>query len=85
MVVVVTAVVLTVKLPLDDPLGTIRLAGLGEAAALSLENVMATPALGAGPLRLTVPDELLPPATEVGFSVTEDTPEPEVVNTTSTQ
>ena len=78
---------MTVKLPLDEPLGMVRLAGFGVAAALSLESVMGTPAVGAGAVRVTVPADELPPATEVGLTATEDTPElgAVVVNTTSTQ
>ena len=39
------------------------------AAEVRLEfKAMETPLLGAGPLRVTVPVELLPPATDVGLS-----------------
>jgi hypothetical protein len=80
-------VVLTVKVPLDCPLGIVSPVGLGVAAALSLESVMATPELGAGAVRLTVPRDELPPVTELGLTVTEETPDVVAVgaNTTSTQ
>jgi len=80
-------VVLTVKVPLDEPLGMVRLVVLGVAAALSLASVTVNPAVGAGPVRVTVPADEAPPVTEVGLTVTEDSPAAvdEAVNTTSTQ
>jgi hypothetical protein len=49
------------------------------AAALLLPKVTVTPPLGAGPLRVTVPCELLPlpPVTVVGFKVNDDTTGPD--------
>ena len=42
------------------------------AAGLLLVRVTTAPPTGAGPLRVTVPVEGLPPITLVGFTVTED-------------
>ena len=81
-----TVVVLTVKVPLEDPLGMVRLDGVGVAEPLSLASVMARPWLGAGLVRVTVPMDELLPATEVGLRVTDDTPDVvgAVANVTST-
>ena len=48
----------------------VRLAGI-DTVALLLERVTATPLLGAGPFKVTVPVALLPPATELGSTETE--------------
>src|ERR1700740_2639849 len=50
-----TALVVTGKLALVDPAGTVTLAGTVAAAALLLERVTCSPPLGADPLRVTVP------------------------------
>jgi hypothetical protein len=84
-VVVVTDVVLTVNVPLDDPLGMVRLLTLGTAEELLLAMVTVRPELGAGPLSVTVPVDDVPPVTEVGLTATEDSPAAdEGVNNTST-
>ena len=48
--------------------GTVTLAGICAAELLS-ERLTVTPPVGAGPVRVTVPVEELPPTTVVGFRV----------------
>jgi hypothetical protein len=67
---VVTALVLTVNVALVALLGTVTLAGTVAADTL-LERLTTAPPLGAGPLRVTVPVEVVPPLTLVGLSPTE--------------
>lgn len=68
-----TVDVLTVKVALVLPAGTVTLEGT-LAAPLSLESVTWAPPAGAGPLRVTVPvDDCTPPTTVVGFNVNEET------------
>jgi len=67
-----TAKVVTVKLTLVDPAGTVMLDGTVAIAVLSLVNETTAPPLGAALLRLTVPCEVLPPTTFVGLSARED-------------
>jgi hypothetical protein len=68
-----TVDVLTVKVALLAPAGTITLKGT-LAAPLPLESITVAPPAGAGPLRVTVPvDDCTPPITLVGFSINEDT------------
>jgi hypothetical protein len=55
-----------------DPAGTVTLAGTIAAAVLLLCRVTGEPPVGAGPVRVTVPVELFPPTTDVGFRVTEE-------------
>jgi hypothetical protein len=66
----VTLLVVTVKVALVDPAGTVTVAGTAAAAELLLDRETVAP-LGAGPLRVTVPVEGDPPLTLVGLSVTE--------------
>jgi hypothetical protein len=54
------------------PAPTVMLAGICAAAVLLLESVTIAPPAGAAPVRVTVPVELLPPTTEVGDRVTDD-------------
>jgi hypothetical protein len=62
--------VLTVKVALVAPAGTVTLEGT-LAAPLSLERKTWAPPAGAGPVRVTVPVEDWPPKTLAGFSVNE--------------
>ncbi len=64
-----TAVVFTVKVAEVFPAGTVILAGT-VAAALPLVSFSEMPPVGAAPLRVTVPVELVPPVTEAGLRVT---------------
>jgi hypothetical protein len=67
-----TALVLTVKLALVAPAGTVTLAATLAAPVLLLDSVTTAPPAGAAPLSVTVPVEFcVPPATLVGFNVSE--------------
>src|SRR5258706_5777677 len=68
----VTTLVLTVKVALVAPAGTVTLEGTVAAAVLLLESATCAPPAGAGPLNVTVPVEEFPPATLVGFSASEE-------------
>lgn len=50
--------------------GTVTLAGTLAAAVLLLDSVTRAPAAGAGPVKVTVPVEEVPPITETGFKLT---------------
>ena len=68
-----TGLVLTVKVALLLPAGTVTLEGT-LAAALLLESVTCALAVGAGPLSVTVPvDVCEPPVTLLGLNVSEET------------
>ena len=83
---VATAVVVTVKVAEVAPPGTITLAGTVATDVLLLERVTTAPPPGAGPLKVTVPVEGLPPATLVGFKVSDAGTVPAcATNTISTQ
>ena len=71
-VVELTDVVVTVKLALVDPEGTVTLLGTLAEELLPLK-LTTVPPEGAAELRATVPVELVPPVTLVGFKVTEET------------
>lgn len=64
-----TAVVLTVNVAVVKPVGTVTVDGK-VALPLLDAKVTTAPPVGATPLIVTVPVELLPPTTEVGESVT---------------
>jgi hypothetical protein len=66
-----TEVVVTVKFALDEPAGTVTLAGTLVAVELSLSDTTAPP-LGAAPLKVTVPVDELPPVTLDGLTETAD-------------
>jgi hypothetical protein len=66
----VTELVVTVKVALLAPEAILTLAGTVAAAVLLLESIT-TPADGAAALSVTVPWDVLPPTTLVGFSVNE--------------
>ena len=69
-----TALVVTVKVALMAPAGTVTpLDGTLAAAILLLESVTWAPPAGAGPLRVTVPvEDCKPPTTLVGFSASKE-------------
>jgi hypothetical protein len=66
-----TGLLVTVKVAVVALAATVTLAGTCAAAALLLDRVTTAPPAGAGPFRVTVPVEVLPPIVEVGLSVTE--------------
>ena len=63
--------VLTVNVPLVCPCGIVILAGT-VAGALLLARFTSTPPAAAGAASVTVPMELCPPVTVVGFRLTKD-------------
>ena len=67
----VTAKVVTVNVRLVAPAGMVTLAGTVAAVVSLLERETMAPAVGAGPLSVTLPMEGDPPLTLVGFSVSE--------------
>jgi hypothetical protein len=69
--VVATGEVVTVKVAEVAFAGTVMLAGTTAIVPLLLLSTTAAPDEGAGPLRVTVPVDELPPSTEVGLKVTE--------------
>jgi len=71
-VVVVTALVLTLKFALVAPEATGTLDRTCATDVLLLESVTLAPLAGAGPLKVTVPVDELPPTTLLGLRLTED-------------
>src|SRR5258708_32610434 len=72
-VVAFTALVLTVKVALVAPAGTVTLEGTVAAAVLLLESATCAPPVGAGPLNITAPvEDCAPPIAVVGLSVNEE-------------
>jgi len=67
----VTVKVGTVNVRLVAPAGTVTLAGTVATVVSLLERETRAPAVGAGPLSVTLPVEGDPPLTLVGFSVSE--------------
>ena len=65
-----SGVVDTVNVAVDCPTGTTTELGT-VAAALPLDSATAVPPVGATPESVTVPVDVFPPNTEVGFKVTE--------------
>lgn len=63
-----TAYVVAVKVAVVLPAGTDTDAGTVAAAVLLLCNATDVPPVGAGPVRVTVPVEFVPPVTELGLS-----------------
>ena len=70
---VVTLRVVTVKVALVLPAGTVTLAGTVAAAVLPLVSVTTAPPVGAASFNVTVPVEDVPGITDVGLNVTDDT------------
>ena len=69
-----TGEVVIVKDPVKPTGGTVTVAGTLATAGLLLDRVTTAPFAGAGVLRTTVPDELLPPTTVAGLmSIVEST------------
>src|SRR5207247_11405057 len=66
-----TALVLTVKVAVVPPPGTVTLAGTVAAPVLLLDSDTTAPPLGAGSLSVTVPVAELPPATLDGLALSE--------------
>jgi hypothetical protein len=66
-----TVLVVAVKVAVVAPAATVTEAGTWAAAVFELVKVTAAPPVGAGPVRVTVPVDGLPPATEVGDRPTE--------------
>jgi hypothetical protein len=67
-----TVLVVTENVAVVDPAGTVTLgAATCATPVLLLERLTTAPPVGAGPLRVTVPVEELPPVTETGFRDTE--------------
>jgi hypothetical protein len=70
-VVVATELVVTVKVALLAPAAMLTLAGTEAAVVLLLERVTSAPEGGAAALSVTIPWDVLPPITLLGFSVNE--------------
>ena len=68
-----TALVVTAKVALAVPAGTVTLDGTAATLELLLERETTAPPVGAGPLRVTVPvEDCVPPVTLVGFRVNDE-------------
>jgi hypothetical protein len=65
--------VVIANVALEAAAGTTTLVGTCAAAMLELVSVTVAPPLSADPLNVTVPCELVPPNTLVGFTVTDAT------------
>jgi hypothetical protein len=59
---------------LVEPAGTVTLVGTVATAVLLLDSFTTVPPDGAALLNVTMPWEVVPPFTEVGFSVTDNGP-----------
>jgi hypothetical protein len=66
-----TARVVTVKVAVEFPAGTVTELGTVATEVLLLDKVTAVPPVGAIPESVTVPVEAVPPVTEVGFKLKE--------------
>jgi hypothetical protein len=72
-VVLATGLVVTVKVVVVVLAATVTLAGACAALVLLLDNVTTAPPDGAGPFNVTVPVDVLPPKTDIGLRLTDDT------------
>lgn len=79
-VAVIVGVVLTItddveteKLAEVAPAETMTLPGVTATEELLLASVTVVPAIGAGPVKVTVPVELFPPVTPAGDKIKDDT------------
>jgi hypothetical protein len=70
-VVDVTALVVTTNPTVVAPAGTVTLAGTAAASVLLLDRVTTTPPAGAAALSVTVPVDVLPPGTLVGWRLSD--------------
>jgi len=68
---VATELVDTTKVAVVALAATVTLGGTVAAATLLLDSVTIAPPAGAGPVKVTVPVEEVPPITDVGFRVRE--------------
>ena len=66
-----TGSVVTLKVPLEEPAAMATFAGTVAEVGSLLIKLMVTPPAGAGPVRFTVPMEVVPPVTVAGFNTTE--------------
>jgi hypothetical protein len=66
-----TAEVVIVNVPLVAPAATVTLAATCAAVVLLLVRVTTAPPDGAGPVKVTVPVDEVPPITEAGLRLTE--------------
>ena len=66
-----TALVVMMNVAVVAPAATVTLAGTCAADTLLLESVTTAPPVCAGPVRVAVPVDEVPPITEVGLTLTE--------------
>jgi hypothetical protein len=67
-----TATVVTVNVALVAPAATVTLVGTVATEVLLLLSVTTAPPVGAALLNVTVPVDVAPPVTELGFKLTDD-------------